>query len=229
MRLIEFASLFKRYQQHVVFDQEGLFLEEGIHILLGENGSGKSTFLKILAGYASFVGTGKILDDIRLGTDHKSLRKSVSYAEAEPEFPDHIQGQYLVDMFLRLKEGDRKEVEEINEILGIEGYLSQSIGNYSSGMKKKLSLLLAFLGNSRLILLDEPFNTLDPLARKSLCNLIQQWSERGSSFLMAMHHQPPEDSLRVSGYWKISDRQVISLNESEIEAYFSESSPLPQN
>ena len=229
MNLIEFSPLFKRYQQHIVFDQEKLSFRTGIHILLGENGSGKSTLLKILAGYSSFVGTGKILGDIRLGKDHRMLRTSVSYAEAEPEFPVHIQGQYLVDMFMRLKRGDSKEVREINEILGIKGYLSQPIGNYSSGMKKKLSLLLAFLGENRLILLDEPFNTLDPLARKALCRLIQKWSEKGTSFLLAMHHHLPKNSLPVSNYWKIKDQKIITLNRPEIDAYFSAPSPLPPN
>ncbi|MEM6630482.1 MAG: ATP-binding cassette domain-containing protein [Bacteroidota bacterium] len=227
MDLIELSPLFKRYKQHVVFDQDSLAFNKGIHVLLGENGSGKSTLLKILAGYSSFVGTGKILGNIRLRKDHQTLCRAVSYAEAEPEFPDHILGKYFVDMFIRLKNGDRKELEEIKDFLGITNFLTQPVGNYSSGMKKKLSLLLAFIGKNRLILLDEPFNTLDPQARTSLCALIQKYSDKGISFIMAMHHQLPQDSLTVSSYWKILDKKVLGLTEPELVSYFSDTPPLP--
>ena len=193
MDLIHFDKLLKRYKNQVVLDQASLSISSGVNILLGKNGTGKTSFLKILAGYASFMGEGTIGEDINLAKSHQLLRRRVRFSEAEPVFPDFVRGQYLVDMFSKFLEGDQEQVGQVKEILGITDFLEQPIGTYSSGMKKKLSLLLAFMGKPQWVLLDEPFNTLDPPTRNQLCQLIRQKALEGCSFFLALHQTYRKD------------------------------------
>ena len=219
--MIRFAPLLKRYQQHVVLDQPSLDISPGIHILVGKNGSGKTSLLKILSGYGSFIGEGYLGEEIKLGKDHQQVRRKVRLSEAEPTFPDFVKGAYLVNMFQRLLDASLEETKEIEEALGIEGYLEQPIGTYSSGMKKKLSLLLAFLGQPQLILLDEPFNTLDPPTRNQLCELIAAKAKAGCSFLLAMHQPlPSPHPFEINGFWGILDKQIKPLTSDELTTYF---------
>lgn len=223
--MIRFAPLLKRYQHNVVLDQPILEMGPGIHILVGKNGTGKTSLLRILSGYGAFIGEGLLNEEVKLGKDHQLTRRQVRLSEAEPTFPDFVKGQYLVDMFQKLLEASIEEIEAIKKELGIESYLQQPIGTYSSGMKKKLSLLLAFIGQAQLILLDEPFNTLDPPTREQLCKLIDKKAKAGCSFLLAMHQPlPSPHPFNVDGFWAIHNKQVNPIDPDELSEYFHHSS-----
>jgi ABC-2 type transport system ATP-binding protein len=75
---------------------------------------------------------------------------------------------------------------------GIQNYLDYAVGTYSSGMTKKLSLVQAFIGNPKLILLDEPLITLDNEALAPLSSLIRDRMKKGVSFLFTSHQPFPE-------------------------------------
>ena len=143
-----------------------------------------------------------------LRKNRKNHLKQVNYCEAEPRFPTFITGAYLLDMYAKLKGGDDVHIQQVRDILGIGEYIDQQIGSYSSGMKKKLALLLAFTGNPDLILLDEPFNTLDKDAQQGLRQLILTYHLSGSSFILATHQASTLEEISVDCIWKISDHQI---------------------
>jgi ABC-2 type transport system ATP-binding protein len=93
-----------------------------------------------------------------------------------------------VEFIRSIKKGTTQQTEEVKEILGIDNYLANPAGSYSSGMLKKLSLLSAFLGNPAWILLDEPFTTLDHASQSALCRLIRQKHGQGIAFIITFHH-----------------------------------------
>src|SRR5207253_2363557 len=90
-----------------------------------------------------------------------SYRRIVNYAEAEPLYPEFLKGSDLVSLYQNTKAASSEQVQKLLTKLGVVNFQSKEIGTYSSGMIKKLSLVLAFMGNSKLILLDEPLITLD--------------------------------------------------------------------
>lgn len=207
MDLVEIEKLVKRYDTEVVLEQEKFALAPGTHLLLGANGSGKSTFLKILAGLIPFEGKITLFGEIRAGKDHRQQRLEVSYAESEPRLPPYLNGNYLVEMYRELKQSNQEEIQSCSQFLGIDAFLDQKISAYSSGMKKKLALLLAFLGSPRLILLDEPFNALDVQAKAGLESLIRQRINGGSSFILATHVHTEKPRLPFSSEIQIENRQ----------------------
>lgn len=212
--MLRFKNFIKRYGSHVILSIDDLALSGGLQLLQGPNGSGKSTLLKVLAGLIPFEGELILLDEIDLQKDKKAHRLSVSYCEAEPQFPEFLTGSYLVDMFMKLKEGTEEELEHICAVLGITDYLEQKIGTYSSGMKKKLALLLAFIGQPKLILLDEPLNTLDQNSQGALKELILHYQSLGSHFIIATHQELDELQLPFSDHYSIKNQHLVTYEGS---------------
>ena len=137
-------------------------------------------------------------------------RKMISFCEAEPIFPPFLTGQSLVDLFVKIKPTPAEQIESIKTQLGIGDYLTQKVGAYSSGMKKKLALLLSFVGEPKLILLDEPLTTLDAQAQPSLLRLIERKIEEGVNFILASH-QPLDLKVGKINRWMIEEKRLMSI------------------
>ena len=199
--MLHIVNYKKAYGPTPVLQIENLQLEAGIYWLKGENGSGKSTLLKSLAGLIPFEGQIEV-EGLSLRKQRRLYTQTVSFAEAEPVFPLFLTGSELLEFFLETKGGDKIDAMRIAENLGIAAFLKNKTATYSSGMMKKLSLLLCFAGRSKLLLLDEPFVTLDVASVGVLRRLIVERSET-TSFLISTH-QPldltvPSQSLRIVG------------------------------
>lgn len=184
--MLRIANYQKAYGSDPVLTIPQLHLEEGIYWLKGENGAGKTTFLKSVAGLIPFDG--------EISVQNTSLRKQrmlytriVSFAEAEPVYPAFLTGNDLLRFFRETKGSNEKMEQRIVNAFGMKTYLPNKIDTYSSGMLKKLSLLLAFTGNPKLILLDEPFITLDTEAVSKLERLIADSFANGISILISSH------------------------------------------
>lgn len=188
--MLEFSSFSKKYTRRPVLNIGDLLLPEGIVWLQGANGAGKSTLMKCAAGMLSFKG------DIMLAGEKISLKQSavkyrqkVNISEADPIFPSFLKGTELIDFFKKAKGGSDVQVDHYIELLRARSFVHERIGTYSSGMNKKLSLILALLGNPSVILLDEPLITLDQEAQRILYDIITQKANGGCHFLIATHQE----------------------------------------
>lgn len=169
-------------------------LPHGIYWLKGENGSGKTTLIKSIAGLIPFDGNITV-DGYNIRTNRMTYTSVVNYAEAEPLYPSFLSGDDLIDFYKETKKANSARMAKLIDTLGISGYKASKVGTYSSGMAKKLSLVLAFLGNPKLILLDEPLITLDIQAVGALQQLIQVYHNNGVSFLITSHQELTFDTL----------------------------------
>ena len=116
-------------------------------------------------------------------------RRIVNYSEAEPLYPDFLTGRDLINFYAETKKATAEQATSIIERLDIGSYLHHKTGSYSSGMTKKLSLTLAFLGSPKLILLDEPLITLDEKSLKAIFEIIASYHKSGVCILMASHQE----------------------------------------
>ncbi len=205
--MLQIQQLAKYYGTTKILDIPSLNIQEGITWIQGKNGSGKSTLLKIAAGLLDFQGT-LLLDDISQKKQPITYRRLVNFGESEPLFPDFLCGNELISLFNAAKRGLKQQIQEGIEGFELTPYLSSAIGSYSAGMTKKLSLLLAFVGNPRLILLDEPFITLDESSIHYLCKWIKQRQlQENISFIITSHQTLPND---------ISPHRTLVLSEQTI-------------
>ena len=185
--MIRLHQVEKRYDGKSVLKIPELQIEKGIYWVSGINGSGKTTFLKILAGITPFNGDA-FLNDISIKKQPVDYRRLVSFAEAEPLYPSFITGSDLVSFYQDIRRASDQRVNKLIAFSGLGQNLETQIGTYSSGMVKRLSLLLAFIGHVSLILLDEPLATLDVEAVHSLPDLINEYKqEYGTSFIFSSH------------------------------------------
>ncbi|MEO7394022.1 MAG: ATP-binding cassette domain-containing protein [Chitinophagaceae bacterium] len=213
--MLKLINIQKWYSNHHIFSIEELTLPAGIYWLKGANGAGKSTFMKILAGLIPFKGEVFIDEKISLRKNPVHYRLLVNHAESEPVYPSFLTGNELVEFVSKLKKGTKELINETRNILGIDDYLQNPIGSYSSGMLKKLSLLLAFIGNPKLILLDEPLTTLDQSSQKALCILIlQQRQINNTSFIITSHHDIENNDIHFDKNFILKDKQLLTVTQS---------------
>ncbi|MFC0514956.1 ATP-binding cassette domain-containing protein [Mucilaginibacter angelicae] len=198
--MLKFQNFTKSYGNYPALKIKNLQLQAGIYWIKGVNGSGKSTLLKSIAGILAFNGDILIDNSISIKKQPVAYRKLVNFAEAEPVFPDFLTGTEMIALFTDAKEAPIGQAEQYIKSMGMQNFVGRPVGTYSSGMMKKLSLLLAFLGKPKLILLDEPLITIDTASLAILNTWIRERHEQeGTSFLLSSHQILEDGSLPVSG------------------------------
>ncbi len=209
--MLSVENLVKRYGDKTILDVPALQMNPGITHLKGINGSGKTTFSRIVAGLIPFQ--GEVLLNSRLSPvrDKVAYRKIVNYAEPEPKYPEFLTANDLIRFVGKAKGASDASSNALMEKLGISGYMYDHVGTYSSGMLKRLSLCLAFLGNPTLILLDEPFNTLDTSAIATLKELIDTHQEKGVDFVLVSHQDMHEYGIKVSSSFVVENNTIHPL------------------
>ncbi|MFC5624367.1 ABC transporter ATP-binding protein [Algoriphagus winogradskyi] len=210
--MLEIQHFKKTYPTGFQMEIDSLHLAKGIHLIKGENGSGKSTLLKAVVGIHDFEGEIK-LDGISLKKEPISFRKLVNYSEAEPLFPDFLSMDELIAFAAETKGADQSQIPVLKEILGIGDFSKNPIATYSSGMLKKTGLILAFLGKPSLIILDEPYTTIDVGTQQRLTELIHRELEGGVSFLLTSHIADFEEFFAYDSVLTIADGNLIQSHE----------------
>ena len=205
--MLQLSRVEKFYYDKLIISLRDFSFQQGTTWISGTNGSGKTTLLKIMAGMIPFNGD-VTLQNISLKKQAVSYRRHISYAEAEPLYPSFVTGNNLVMYFQGIRKASQKEIDELIAFSGLRSVLNNPVGIYSSGMMKRLSLLLAFIGHVSVILLDEPLATLDAEAVEALPGLIENFSNRyGTSFILSSHQQLP-DSLQIDKHYKIDGNTI---------------------
>ncbi|WP_343691068.1 ABC transporter ATP-binding protein [Chitinophaga sp.] len=207
--MLQLTHLRKAYQGKVVLDIPSLLLDAGIYWIQGANGSGKSTLLKIIAGMVPFQG------DITLkgsSLRHAPLayRQNVGWAAAEPLYPPFMTGMDLVHLYQRIRKVSQRETSQLIERFNVSNFLQGQAAAYSAGMTKRLSLLLAFMGNPSLIILDEPLTTLDANSFTLISDFIlETWQEKGTSFLMSSHQELDTSLLHAQRALTVINQSIV--------------------
>jgi ABC-2 type transport system ATP-binding protein len=207
--MLQFLQVQKSYGDRPILSIPDLQLGKGIYWLQGSNGVGKTTFLRMIAGLLPFRGD-IVLNGTSLHKTPVAYRRSVSWADAEPLYPDFLKGRDLVAFYREIRKATAEQADHLTDLFQVRPYLSAPIGTYSSGMTKKLSLVLAFMGSPALIALDEPLVTLDRESIPVLYELIStSWLKKNTSFLISSHHE--------LGAGALPEEKVISIVDQTIK------------
>ena len=179
-------DLKKEYGSQLILHIPNLAFDSGLFWLKGANGSGKSTLLKIIAGMIPFVGEVEI-NSVNLRKQPREYRRLVNYVEAEPLYPPFLTGLDLISFFSSTRKTKKEDADKLVQQFNIQSFIKNPIGTYSSGMVKKLSLVLAFIGQPKYILLDEPLVTIDKESVPILYELIDSHLMNGVNFIFTSH------------------------------------------
>ena len=171
--MIEFKNIYKRFGKLTVLD--GLDLEiknGGIFAILGPNGSGKTTLIKCLLGMV-IPNKGEINFEGSTVLGKWNYRNNLNYLPQIANFPPNLTVAELIKMVKNLRPKEAKESALI-EMFGLNDFLNKKLGNLSGGTKQKVNIVLTFMFDSELFILDEPTTGLDPISLMHLKELIQK-------------------------------------------------------
>lgn len=205
--MLMLKSFRKSFGDHTVLDIASINLEPGIHWVKGRNGSGKTTLFNCLAGLSPYMGSITI-SGIDLGQEPGAYKLLVNYSQSEPVFPEFLTGRELIDFFSDLKKAPEGQADQLCQLLGVDEFAHKPCGSYSSGMTKKLSITLAFLGTPKLIILDEPLITLDKEAQEVVTELIADQFTKGASFIFATHQDFENELIRATCIYEVKDQSL---------------------
>jgi ABC-2 type transport system ATP-binding protein len=206
--LLTINNFRKAYNDTPILTIPSLTLEPGTHWFRGINGSGKSTLMRTVAGMLPFDGEIWLNDQYEINRQPVPYRMRVNYAEAEPLYPDFLTARDIIRFVGKAKQATDQQITGLAERLGVDQYWNQTTGTYSSGMLKKVALLMAFLGQPDLILLDEPLTTIDDRAAQILFDLIKAHQAKGVSFGLASHQDVGLTELRIDRVFLVENGEI---------------------
>ena len=184
--MIEITNLHKKFGKVEVLDSVSLTIaDKGIFAILGPNGSGKTTLIKSILGMV-IPQTGEIKIDGEVVKGKYEYRKNIDYLPQIARFPDNITVTELIGMIKNLRNREANDMELV-QMFGLEPFLDKKLGNLSGGTKQKVNLVLAFMFDSPLLILDEPTTGLDPVSLIHLKDLIRKEKEAGKTILITTH------------------------------------------
>lgn len=197
MKILELKDLAKSYGKKAALDGVSLSLNPGqVCGLLGNNGAGKSTLMKIVCGLIpAYSGKVKIM-----GRDAALLRKEsgavIGGMIEAPAFFSELTGfQNLMYISKYYGGPDKKGINKILEKAGLKEQANTSVEKYSLGMLQRLHFARAVMNGPKLLILDEPFNGIDPSARKILKDMVAGMAAEGCAALISSHFLPDIQSI----------------------------------
>ncbi len=184
--MVDIQNLHKKFNKNVVLSGVDLRISEGgIIAVLGPNGSGKTTLIKSILGMV-IPNKGKIQVLGKNIKNHSSYRKEIDYLPQIANFPNNLKVSELIRMIKDLRRNTSDD-ENLISLFKLEAFLNKKLGNLSGGTKQKVNIVLTFMFDSPLIILDEPTTGLDPISLLRLKQLIQDEKSKGKTILITSH------------------------------------------
>ena len=190
--LVSLVEAGKTYGQLEVLNSMTMSLNEGEVLgLFGHNGAGKTTMMKLILGVIS-PSKGKV-EVMGMAPDSKEAwhcRSKVGYLPENVSFYEQLTGLEVLTYFAKLKGFSKKQAIDLLEQVGITYAMNRQVKTYSKGMRQRLGLAQAFIGEPKLLLLDEPTVGLDPIATRDFYKTVDQLKSNGSSVILCSHVLP---------------------------------------
>ncbi|WP_347923064.1 ABC transporter ATP-binding protein [Pontimicrobium sp. SW4] len=184
--MVTIQNLHKKFGKNQVLKGIDLNINEGgIFAVLGPNGSGKTTLIKSILGMViPNKGNIEVLgNNIKKNSDY---RHKIDYLPQIANFPSNLKVKELIKMIKDLRKNTTED-ERLIELFKLEPFLDKKLGNLSGGTKQKVNIVLTFMFDSPLIILDEPTTGLDPISLIRLKDLIQVEKAKGKTILITSH------------------------------------------
>jgi ABC-2 type transport system ATP-binding protein len=197
---LEFAGLTKRFGENVAVDHIDLVVPPGSFFgLVGPNGAGKTTSLSMAVGLLRpDSGTAAIFGR-DVWADPVAAKALIGVLPDGLALPDRLSGREIL-LYLGLLRGMSREVvlqraDELLRVLELDGAEGTPVVDYSTGMRKKITLATALLHSPKLLVLDEPFEAVDPVSAATIRTILQRFVAAGGSVIFSSHVMPLVERL----------------------------------
>lgn len=190
--MLRIEHLTKKYGEKKAVDDLSLHIEKGeIYGFIGHNGAGKTTTIKSVVGILDFDEGEIFIDGKSVKKDSLECKRVIAYIPDNPDLYEFMTGlQYLnfISDIFGVEEKERKErIEKYSTAFEIKDDLASPISSYSHGMKQKLAIISALVHDPKLIIMDEPFVGLDPIASHLLKDIMREKCNEGGAIFFSTH------------------------------------------
>lgn len=190
--MLRINNLTKKYNDKAVVDRLSLEVSAGdIYAFIGHNGAGKTTTIKAACGILGFEGGDIYIDGMSVKEKPLDCKKIIAYIPDNPELYEYLTGikylNFVADIFGVSKSVRAERIAKYADAFGLTQDLAQPISAYSHGMKQKLAIISAWIHEPKLIIMDEPFVGLDPIAAHTLKTMMREHCDKGGAIFFSTH------------------------------------------
>ena len=185
--LVETQGLTKRYGSSRGIEDVSFTLNEGeVFGFMGPNGAGKTTTIRTLMGLLRPTAGSARIGGLDCWDQSVEVKRLVGYLPAELSLDPNLTGGQILEYFGHLRGGvDQTYLKQLVERLGLDP--SRKFRQYSSGNKRKIGVVQAFMAKPRLLILDEPTNGLDPLNQQEFDRMVREVRDEGRTVFLSSH------------------------------------------
>jgi ABC-2 type transport system ATP-binding protein len=225
-RLIIFENVSKFYGEVLGVNRVSLSIAPGITSLVGPNGAGKTTLMNLMTGLLRPTkGTIRVLG--LTASDPENFYKNVGYCSQFDAFPKGLSGYHMIRSMMDLHgfapDDAEKRTWAVLEHVGLTDAAHRRVAGYSKGMRQRVRLALALVHDPKVLVLDEPLNGLDPMARAEVIELFRKFAEAGMHVVISSHIMHEVDIISdsvvmMSGGYVVAEGDIQGVR-SEMEEH----------
>ena len=191
-QIIECNNLTHYYGKRLIYENLSFTVPKGrILGLLGKNGTGKTTTIKACCGILKFDAGEICIDGKSIKTQALECKREMAYIPDNPDLYDFLSGikylNFIADVYGVSADARNERIHRYADEFELTDDLAQPISAYSHGMKQKLALISALIHEPKLIIMDEPFVGLDPIASHKLKTIMREHCDRGGAIFFSTH------------------------------------------
>lgn len=203
--IIKTINLTRVFGQKIAVDNLNLDIEEGeIFGFLGPNGSGKSTTIKMLSGLLDPTEGNATVGGYDIVSHSEDIKNIIGYMSQRFSLYEDLSVEENLNFYASLYgvvgPNAKRQKDDILELTSLTGYRKYLTGNLSGGLKQRLSLCCALVHNPRIIFLDEPTASMDPVARRELWDLLFSLASSGVTLFVTTHYMDEAERCSSVGY-----------------------------
>lgn len=214
MKLIYAKNLWKRYGKFDALQGLEINVPKGIYGFIGPNGAGKTTFIKILAGILRYERGEIYVMDKKPG----EAKREVGFVYDHGNFPPEIEVEYLLQKIRKMFRMGKSEMKYAMEITSLKDVLHRRLGELSAGYKRRVNLAVAILHMPSLLVMDEPFNEIDPVSRLKIKDAIFRLRKEGMNFFISSHNLSELEEI-ITHFGIIINGKIVREGKFENKKY----------
>lgn len=223
--MIELNQLTKMYGNVVGINDLNVNLDSRAYGLIGPNGSGKTTLINLIIGhFRPTIGTVRVFG--KTPTSNRSILRNIGLCPASDILYPNVSAFEWVKYQVRLHGIDRPQcrrlAESALETVGMTHAMTRPMGTYSLGMRQRTKIAQAIAHDPDLLILDEPYNGLDPVGRSDMTQVLKSWTGEGRGLLFASHVLQEIEAVTSSFLLIHGGRLLASGTAQEIESILAD-------
>ena len=190
--MIEIKNVTKKYGDNVALKNITFNVNDGdIFAFIGHNGAGKTTLIKAIVGIHDFDEGEILINGKSIKKDPIACKKEMAFIPDNPELYDNMTAAEFINFMCDMYEIDgntrKANIEKYAKMFDIENNLNDLIGSFSHGMKQKVALIAALSHNPKVLIMDEPFVGLDPIAVHAVKQVMSEMVKEGKIIFYSTH------------------------------------------